>query len=719
MIRISDIIDKVSEHNPCADIDIIDRAYIYSARVHDGQVRLSGEPYLSHPLEVAGILAAMRLDPVSIAAGLLHDVIEDTHSTPEEIKEMFGQEVVHIVSGVTKISILSFNSSQARQAESIRKMILAMADDIRVILIKLADRLHNMRTLQFQKENKKKRIAQETLDIYAPLATRLGIYWIKNELENISFKYIYPEEYSNLGRLISKDKKESDKYIEKVKNFIKKKMNENNLKCKILGRYKNIFSIYQKMVKQNLPFEEVYDIIAFRIILDTISDCYNALGLIHSLWKPVPQKIKDYIASPKPNMYQSLHTTVIAPFGERIEIQIRTWEMDNVAKSGIAAHWSYKEGKDVDESISKKFAWIQNLVENQANFRNPDEFLENVRIDLFPDEVYVFTPNGEIKSLSKGATPVDFAYQIHTEVGKRCTGAKVNGRIVPLKYELQTGNIVEIITTKNHHPSKDWLNFVKTVKARSSIRQWIKTQEKDRSITLGREMCEKAFRKYHLNFNELLKSENMNRVVEHFGFKTTDDLITSVGYGKITPLQIIRKIVPKPEIEKDHGSIFNKIIGRARKKKPGDSVLVKGVDDILIRFGKCCQPVPGDAITGYITIGYGVTVHRTSCINALKMNPERQIDIEWNKDVTETYPVKICVSSADRVGLLAEVAAIISKSGANILSVKTETREDGIVDCFFTLSVEDIEHLNRVVSAMKKVKLVYDVRRMDNHLPRK
>ena len=714
MIRISDIIDKVSKHNPDADIDIIDRAYIYSARVHDGQVRLSGEPYLSHPLEVAGILADMKLDPVSIAAGLLHDVIEDTHSTEEEIKEIFGQGILHIVSGVTKISILSFDSSQARQAESIRKMILAMADDIRVILIKLADRLHNMRTLQFQKESKRKRIAQETLDIYAPLAARLGIYWIKNELEDISFKYIYPEEYSNIERLITKDREESDKYIETVRDVIKKKMDEDNLKPKILGRYKNIFSIYQKMVKQNLPFEEVYDIIAFRIIFDTISDCYKALGLIHSLWKPVPKKIKDYIASPKPNMYRALHTTVIGPFGERIEIQIRTWEMDRVAKSGIAAHWSYKEGKDVDESISKKFAWIQNLVENQKIFRNPDEFLENVRIDLFPDEVYVFTPQGEIKSLPRGATPVDFAYQIHTEVGSQCTGAKVNGRIVPLKHELQTGNIVEIITTKNHHPSKDWLNFVKTVKARSRIRQWIKSQEKDRSITLGREMCEKAFRKYRLNFNELLKSKDMNTVIEHFGFKTADDLITSVGYGKITPLQIIRKIVPKPETEEDHESIFNKIIDHVRKKKPRTGVIVKGVDDILIRFGKCCRPVPGDAITGYITIGHGVTVHRTNCINALKMNPERQIDIEWNKDVTETYPVKICVSSSDRVGLLADIAANISKSKANILNARTETRENEIVDSFFTLAVEDVEHLDRVISAIKKVKLVHDVKRVDN-----
>lgn len=714
MIRINDIIDKIAENNPDADLDIIDRAYIFSARVHEGQVRLSGEPYLSHPLEVAGILADMKLDTVSIAAGLLHDVIEDTHATPDEIKNMFGPEVLHIVSGVTKLSTLTFNSSQTRQAESIRKMILAMADDIRVILIKLADRLHNMRTLQFHRESKRRMIAQETLDIYAPIAARLGIYWIKKELEDISFRYLYPEEYSRIESLVSEDKEGREKYIETVKDYIKKKMDEANLKCEVLGRYKNFYSIYQKMIKQNLAFEEVYDIIAFRIILDTIPQCYEALGLIHALWKPVAKKFKDYIGVPKHNMYQSLHTTVIGPFGERIEIQIRTREMDKVAKSGIAAHWSYKEGKRIDENISKVFSWIQNLVENQANFRNPDEFLENVRIDLFPEEVYIFTPRGEIKSLVRGATPIDFAYMIHTEVGNQCTGAKVNGRMVPLKYELQTGNIVEIITTKNHHPSKDWLNFVKTVKARSRIRQWIKIQDKGRSITLGREMCEKSFRKYRLNFNALLKSEEMGKAVEHFGFKTVDDLIASVGYGKITPLQIIRKVTPKPEPEEERESIFGRIIGRVRKKKHRAGVMVRGVDDILIKFGKCCRPIPGDPITGYITQGYGVTVHRTSCVNALKMNPERQIDVEWNEDTTETYPAKIRISCNDRVGLLADIAANITKSGANILDAKTETRENKTVDCFFTLAVESAEHLRRIISAIKKVRLVHEVKRVDS-----
>jgi GTP pyrophosphokinase len=469
MIRINDVIDKISEYHPQAGLDIIDRAYIYSARVHDGQVRLSGEPYLSHPLEVAGILSDMKLDVISVTAGLLHDVIEDTHASPEEIEKLFGPEVLHIVSGVTKLSSLSFHSSRARQAESLRKMFLAMADDIRVILIKLADRLHNMRTLQFHKPNKRLEIARETLDIYAPIAARLGIYWIKNELEESSFKYLQTDEYNRIQTLVAKSSGERVKFMETVKSYIKKKMEGSNLKCEVLGRNKNYFSIYNKMIYQNLPFEEIYDIIAFRIILDSISQCYEALGLIHSMWKPIDHKFKDYIARPKPNMYQSLHTTVIGPSGERSEIQIRTWEMDRVAKSGIAAHWSYKEGKRIDENISKKFAWIRDLVENQENFRDPGEFLENVRIDLFQDEVYVFTPRGEIKTLPRGATAVDFAYIIHTEVGNQCTGAKVNGQLVPLTYKLRTGDIIEITTSKNHHPSKEWLKYVKTVKARSKI----------------------------------------------------------------------------------------------------------------------------------------------------------------------------------------------------------------------------------------------------------
>ncbi|NNK85048.1 MAG: bifunctional (p)ppGpp synthetase/guanosine-3',5'-bis(diphosphate) 3'-pyrophosphohydrolase [Desulfobacterales bacterium] len=713
MIRISDIIDKISENNPDADLDIIDRAYIYSARVHDGQVRLSGEPYLSHPLEVASILSDMNLDVVSIAAGLLHDVIEDTNATEEDIKEMFGQDVLNIVSGVTKLSKLPFRSSRARQAESIRKMILAMANDIRVILIKLADRLHNMRTLQFHNnEQKKKKIAQETLDIYSPIADRLGIYWIKKELEDASFMYLQPEDYAEIKGFVRTDQEEREKYIETVKNYMIKKLDEADLKCKILGRNKHYYSIYQKMVSQNLEFNDVYDIIAFRIILDTIPQCYEALGLIHSLWKPIDIKFKDYIGRPKPNMYQSLHTTVIGPVGERIEIQIRTWEMDKVAKSGIAAHWSYKEGKSIDDSTSQTYAWIQNLVENQENFHDPSEFLENVRIDLFPDEVYVFTPGGEVKSLPKGATPVDFAYSIHSEVGNQCTGAKVNGRMVPLQHELKTGDIAEIITSKNHHPSKDWLKFVKTVKARSRIRQWIKTEEKDRSLSLGREMCEKAFRKYRLSFNASVKSEEMEKVADHFGFKKVEDLIANVGYGKITPLQVVRKFALKPELEEKRESIFNKIIGRVKKKKPRSGVIVKGVDDMLIKFGKCCQPVPGDSITGYITRGYGVTVHRASCINALNMNPERRIDVEWNVEVEETYPVKIRIRSYDRMGLLADVVGTISKFEANIIKAQTATNESKIVESYFTIDVGSTEHLNNILSALKKIKHVQDIKRI-------
>ena len=717
MIRITDILDRVAENNPEADLDIIDRAYIFSARVHDGQIRLSGEPYLSHPLEVAGILAEMNLDPVSIAAGLLHDVVEDTHATPDEIEKTFGKEVLHIVAGVTKMSKLSFGSTLARQAESLRKMLLAMADDIRVILIKLADRLHNMRTLQFHKTDKRRQIARETLDIYAPIAARLGIYWIKNELENTSFMYLMPDEHDRIKNSVSTDRAAREEYIEDVKGYLRGKMEEYELKSEVLGRYKNFYSIYLKMVTQNLAFEDVYDIIAFRIILDTIPQCYEALGIVHSLWKPIDIKFKDYIARPKPNMYQSLHTTVIGPRGERVEIQIRTYEMDRVAKSGIAAHWRYKEGAQSDESIGKRFAWIQNLVENQENFANPDEFLENVRIDLYPDEVYVFTPQGDVKTLPKGATPVDFAYVIHTEVGNQCTGAKVNGRLVPLSHELETGDTVDIVTSKSHNPSKDWLKFVKTVKARSRIRQWIKIQEKNRSLSLGREMCEKAFRKQRLNFATLMKSDQMNEVVAHFGFKTADDLIASVGYGKTTPLQVVRRFMPKTEAaeeDKPRETIFNRLIGRVKKRKPSTGVLVKGLDDILIRFGKCCQPVPGDPIVGYITRGYGVTVHRTNCVNALKMSPERQIDVAWTEETNETYPVKILIVSYDRVGLLADIATSISKHEANIVSLNTTTKTNEMVESYLTLSVAGTGHLERVLASLRKIHMVQDVRRLNS-----
>ena len=712
MIRINDILDKITGYHSDADLDIVERAYVYSARVHAGQVRLSGEPYLMHPLEVANILADMRLDVVSVAAGILHDVLEDTRAEPEDLRKFFGPDVLNIVSGVTKLSNMPTSSTQERQAENIRKMFLAMADDIRVILIKLADRLHNMRTLRFHSPERRRAIAQETLDIYVSIAARLGIYWIKTELEENAFKYINPEEYARIENLVAKSRAEREQYIGTVRDTLRKKMEAAGLKAEVLGRSKNYFSIHSKMQAQSLTFEQIYDLIAFRIILDTVSQCYEALGLIHSLWKPIDHKFKDYIGRPKPNMYQSLHTTVIGPVGERIEIQIRTWEMHRVAKSGIAAHWSYKEGHRIDDNISKKFAWIQDLVDNQESFRDPGEFMENVRIDLFPDEVYVFTPKGDIRALPKGATPVDFAYLIHTEVGQKCVGAKVNGQMVSLPYQLRTGDIVEIVTAKNHTPSKDWLKFVKTIKARSKIRQWIKAQEKDRSISLGREMLEKAFRKEKLNFITLSKTDAMNAVVESLGVKTLEDLVANVGYGKVTPLQVLRPFTAKPQAEESRASLLEKLISRVRKKKPRAGVLVKGVEDILIKFGKCCQPVPGDAIIGYITQGYGVTVHRASCVNALRASPERQIEVEWNTESADRYPVKIQILSYDRVGLLADVVSSISKFGANILNASSETKETQMVESFFTISVEDKDHLEKILSAIKKVKHVQDARRV-------
>ncbi|MFW6080338.1 MAG: RelA/SpoT family protein [Desulfosalsimonas sp.] len=715
MIRITDILEKLTEYYPEADVDIVDRAYIYSARVHAGQMRLSGEPYLSHPLEVADILAEMKLDPVSIAAGLLHDVVEDTHSSIEEIYNIFGEDVAHIVSGVTKISVLPFSTDQQRHAENIRKMILAMADDLRVILIKLADRLHNIRTLHYHKNpQKQKTIAQETLDIYAPIASRLGIYWLKNELEEKSFYYANHEEYQRIQDLLETNREERERYVSTVKTLIEEKMAESGIAASVTGRYKQYYSIYQKMMNQNLEFEEVYDIIAFRIIVENVAQCYAALGQIHSKWKPIPKKIKDYIAVPKPNMYQSLHTTVIGPYGERMEIQIRTREMDYVAKFGIAAHWSYKEGKTQAATSKNTFAWIHNLVENQKNFGNPEEFLENVRIDLFPDEVFVFTPQGEVKSLPKGATPVDFAFQIHTEVGNECTGAKVNGRLVPLQYELKTGDIVEILTSKGHQPSKDWLNFVKTVKAKSRIRQWIRKQEKERSLSLGRELCEKAFRKYKLNFSSMLHTPEMEKAAEAFNFKSVEDLIANVGLGKITPLQIIRKLDPKAGEKKETGLMDRLMRSRDRrqKDKAEDGVSVQGMDDILIRFAKCCQPVPGDPITGYITHGQGVTVHRSGCINALKLSPDRQIDVEWKTDKGSQFPVSLKITGYDRIGLLAEISTEISKAGANIHDVRLESRGNKYIYGEFTILVNDLQHLDTVMGKLKKVSTVQEVKRV-------
>ncbi|MDD9302278.1 MAG: bifunctional (p)ppGpp synthetase/guanosine-3',5'-bis(diphosphate) 3'-pyrophosphohydrolase [Desulfobacter sp.] len=712
MIRITDILDKIYDYNPDADVSLIDRAYIYSARVHEGQVRLSGEPYLSHPLEVADILADMKLDVESIAAALLHDVIEDTPATKEDIQDLFGKGVAHIVEGVTKLSALPSTTKAVQQAESLRKMILAMADDIRVVLIKLADRLHNMRTLKYhRKPEKQAAIAQETLDIYAPIAARLGIFWIKHELEEIAFFYTLKEEHDRIEALVNRAKDEKENYIKEVSTSLHYKMEEMELPCDIKGRYKAHYSIYQKMIAQSLEFDEVYDVIAFRIILETVPQCYAAMGAIHSMWKPIYYKIKDYIGNPKPNMYQSIHTTVIGPKGERVEIQIRTQDMDRIAESGIAAHWSYKEGSNIDENTGELFAWIRNLVENQENYNDPDEFLENVRIDLYPGEIYVFSPAGEIKTLPKKATPVDFAYLIHTEVGAQCTGAKVNGKLVPLAHELKTGDTIKIITTKGHQPSRDWLNFVKTVKARTKIRADINAREREKSFSLGREICEKTFRKRNHNFNALIKSGEIGKVAESYGFKTVDDLIAHVGFGKLTPLQVLNKILPDIEREQKEEADLKKIVSRNTGKRD-NGIIVKGLNDILVKFSKCCSPLPGDPITGYITQGQGVTIHRKNCVNVMKMSSERKIDVQWSQDLNESYPASIRIKTDDRHGLLADIAAVISKSKINILNAQTETTEEGIGFFYFTIMVESSDQLKKIMSEIRRVKKVTDVKRV-------
>lgn len=711
MIRITDILDRISTYHPGADLDLVERAYVYSARIHEGQVRLSGEPYLSHPLEVAGLLTRLRLDTVSVAAGLLHDALEDTNATAEELTEMFGPQVTHIVGGVTKLSRLSFRSSEARQAESVRKMILAMADDIRVILIKLCDRLHNMRTLRFHTERKQIKIAQETFDIYAPIANRLGIYWMKNELEDISFMYLFPHEYRDIENQVARKKEEQQAYIDNIKEMIHKKMAEAHLDCEVQGRHKHFYGIYQKMMAQEVSFDDVYDILGFRVILDTVQQCYEALGVIHSIWKPIAKRFKDYIGIPKPNMYQALHTTVIGPFGERVEIQIRTKEMDHVARDGIAAHWQYKEGASADRKAGKVFAWLRKLVEEQKHVKDPDEFMETVRIELFPNEVYIFTPRGDVLTLPKAATPVDFAYAIHSEVGNQCMGAKVDGRMVSLKYELKTGQRVEIITSSNHRPSKDWLGFVKTARARSRIRQHIKAEERKQSLALGREMCEKAFRKYHLSFNKCLKSGDIEKAVQELGYKTADDLIAGVGYGKVTPLQVVRYFVPKSELTEPRKTIVGRLKERIHRQKPKSGILVKGVNDVLVRYGKCCNPLPGDPVVGYITRGQGITVHRTTCPHALSMDSARRIELQWAPEVDELYPVKIHVLCHDKMGLLASITGALSEAGANILDAEVKTRADNRAECYFTVAVSGAKHLEEIMKCVNRIRHVIKVTR--------
>ena len=715
MLRFNDVLERLTSYQPNADIELLKKAYVFSAKVHLGQVRLSGEPYLNHPLEVAGILTQLKLDVASVATGLLHDTVEDTLTTPKEIQENFGEEIAQLVDGLTKISRMSLRSSEEHQAENFRKMILAMVKDIRVILIKLADRLHNMRTLQYQSPEKQMEIAQETLDIYAPLAHRLGIEWLKSELEDLAFQYLHPEIYDEIRRKIAKKEKERARYIDEVKRTLMKKLYENHIEGEVTGRLKQIHSIYLKMKEQNIDFDQVYDITAFRVIVNSIKACYDVLGIIHSIWKPIPGKFKDYIGLPKENMYQSLHTTVIGPYGERIEIQIRTHEMHKIAEEGIAAHWKYKEGKLVEEAEDKRFTWLRQLLEWQRDLKDNQEFIESLKVDLFPNEVYIFTPKGEVRQFPIGSTPVDFAYSIHSDIGNHCVGAKVNGKIVPLRYELRSGDTIEILTSPNQKPSKDWLKLVKTSRAKTKIRQWFTVEEREKSITLGKDILEKELRKYDLQQTKLIKSGELAKVANEFSFQGVEDLIAAVGYGKVTANQIIGKILPQEKLEQQkeelEGGRIKHLIQKITRA-PKDALLIRGIDNVMVRYAGCCNPVPGDKVVGFITRGRGVTIHTADCQNAIDDDPHRKVEVEWDSTKEYSYPVRIRIYSEDKKGLLAEISNSLSSNKANIKNARVDTTEDKKAIGTFEVEIRDLNHLNKVIRALEKIKGVHGVERM-------
>ncbi len=714
MIRLNDILDKVTSYNPAADLDLIRKAYVFCAKVLQGQTRLSGEPYLVHPMEVAGVLADLKLDVPTVVTGLLHDTVEDTLTTQEELKVTFGAEVAILVDGVTKIGKIHFKTKEESQAENFRKMLLAMSNDIRVILVKLADRLHNMRTLQYQPEPKQRSIAKETLDIYAPIANRLGISWIKSELEDLSFRYLDPQLYYDLASKVAKKKKEREADVEEVRNIIAQKLAEHGIQGEVSGRSKHLYSIYRKMVNRNVDIDQIYDLTAIRLIVEDIRECYEVLGIIHSTWKPIPGRFKDYVAMPKGNMYQSLHTTVISPYGERMEVQIRSAEMHRVAEAGIAAHWKYKEGKGYDEKEVKRFAWLRQLLEWQQELQDSREFMDTVKVELFPEEVYVFTPKGDVKAFPMGSTPIDFAYSVHTDVGHRCVGAKVNGKLVPLKYELKTGDIVEVVTSPHHTPSKDWLKIVKSSRARNKIRAWIKTEERKRSISLGREILDKDFRRYSLNYAKLQKSGDMKKVAGDFGFVGEDDLLAAVGYGKVSSSQVIGRLIPEEKLE-EHIERKESRIGKVIEKLKGKSssaIQISGVEDVMVRFGKCCNPLPGDDILGFITRGRGVTIHTADCPLALESDPERRIDVAWSKVTKTALPVKIRVACHDEKGMLANITTAITNCEANIVSASIQSTLDKRGLNIFEVDVTDLDHLKRVITSIMRVKGVIQVERL-------
>ena len=720
---IQDIINTLRKHRKKVNTKLILKAYNYANDNHKGQKRFSGEDYIIHPLNVASILSDIELDDETICAALLHDVVEDTDITHEDIVREFGEEIANIVDGVTKLSKLQYTTREEEQVENYRKMFLAMGKDIRVILIKLADRLHNMRTLKYLKRDRQIANAQETMDLYAPLANRLGMYSLKWELEDLSFKYLEPDEYREIVEGLDEKREARLAFIEKIKEQIRQELKTQKIEAEITGRAKHIYSIYRKMQRDNITLDQVYDLFALRIITNSVKDCYAALGVVHDLYNPMPGRFKDYIALPKANMYQSLHSTLIGPKGVPFEVQIRTWDMHRIAEFGIAAHWAYKEANRTKKTTVKveedKLSWLRESLEWQKDMQDPQEFLNTLKTELFEDEVYVFTRSGEIKVLPKGATPIDFAYNIHTEIGHRMTGAKINGKMMPIITKLKSGDIVEIITTDNPKgPSRDWLKFVESSSAKNKILQWFKKADREENIEKGKDAIQREIKRIGMTETELFKQEYINSMLDRYKFANINDMYASVGFGAISAGKIISKLLFEYRKEHEEENIEEKIEElakkkRAPKKNPKSGVIVKGIDNCLVKFSKCCNPVPGDEIIGYITKGRGVSIHRTDCKNIKELfeDEERIIDVEWCETEKATYKVDVEIDSNDRDGLVSDIAKEINNSKAVMLMINSKVNKERIVITNLTLEVENLDELNNVLKALRKIDSVYEVKR--------
>ncbi|MDE2882965.1 MAG: bifunctional (p)ppGpp synthetase/guanosine-3',5'-bis(diphosphate) 3'-pyrophosphohydrolase [Acidobacteriota bacterium] len=718
MIRFETIRDRVRAYQPDADFDLLRAAYVIAAQAHQGQVRLSGEPYLNHPLEVAGILADLKLDIVSVACGLLHDVVEDTKVTNEDLERRFGRDVSRVIDGLTKLSRVEFSSAEANQAENVRKMIIAMTDDTRVILIKLADRLHNMRTLDFLREEKRQRIATETLDVYAPIAGRLGIGRIEAELQDLALRHLEPQTYKVLEARVKAKKRWAEDFIRDLSRTLKRELQAEEIPGELSGRTKSIYSIYRKMHRQQIELDQMYDFIALRLVTDTVPHCYTALGVIHNVWKPIPGRIKDFIAMPRVNGYQSLHTSLMTESGTHFEVQIRTTDMHRVAEEGIAAHWSYKSSGSYGEQDIKRFAWLRQVLEWQKEVKDPHEFLSSLKIDLYPDEVHCFTPRGEVKSLPRGATPIDFAYAIHTEVGHGCIGARVNGAMAPLRYELRNGDICEILTRKNHLPSEDWLKIARTNRAKSKIRARLNAEAKRESIEIGRKLLEKEARSHGLSLRRVRSAPGLADAMKRHGAPNLDDLFAAIGYGKVSAARALADAVPAdqlkraPEKEPPSETGFAGAVRRFIGRDPGQ-ILVSGQNDILVHRARCCSPLPGEAIAGYITKGKGVAVHAAKCrhLADLARDPERQVDVSWKSTTGTRYDAGFLVRVENRKGMLADITKIIAEADTDIRAFEGAADDAERGDIYVTVAVENAKEVGAISRLLQTVPGVIEVQR--------